>query len=486
MAEIDKFRAGDRSQEQPVDASASTAGLPITPGPVNERLVMIQQLRRHLAEPFSRNAYALIINTGLTGLLGIGFWLLASQYYTDPDVGRGSTLISTMALLSGVVAINLTGTLSRFIPQTGQRTGKLVLLSYLLSSLAVAALTGGFLLTLRYWGPSFDLLRDPTTALWFIAAVVLMTIFTIQDGILVGLRRSVWVPVKNTLFGIVKIILLVFLAAGFPSGGVYLSWVIAMAFVLLPINCLIFRWLIPRHARATSVTSLPPTLAGVGRFFAGDYVGALFVFGAVYLVPVMVATSVQPHTFAYFYVTWLAVGILNLIAGNLAHSLTVEGVYEAHNLTLNGRVALRRALEILLVAAVVVALAAPYGLGLFGRGYLEAVPLMQILAFSTLSRAVVDIWVGVLRAQNRAREVARVRIVSGSLLIASVLISLHMDAMNRFLGVSQITGIGLAMLTSHTIAMLWVLPSLWRFVADAPPSEFASGAVNSSASTGTA
>jgi ABC-type sugar transport system permease subunit len=176
MAEVNDFRSAERPEEQPLDASTGAADLAITTGPVTERPVMIQQLRRHLAEPFSRNAYALIINTGLTGLLGIGFWLLASQHYTDPDVGRGSTLISTMALLSGVVAINLTGTLSRFIPQTGLRTGKLVLLLYLLSSLAVAALTGGFLLTLRYWGPSFDLLRNPTTALWFIAAVVIMSI----------------------------------------------------------------------------------------------------------------------------------------------------------------------------------------------------------------------------------------------------------------------------------------------------------------------
>jgi hypothetical protein len=173
----------------------------------------IAQLRRHLADPFSRNAYPLLLNTGLSGLLGVGFWFFAARYYTDPDVGRGSALISTMTFLSGIVAINLTGTLSRFVPQTGQRTGRMVLLCYALSCLAAAALTAGFLLAGGYWGPSFELLRDPITALWFLAAVVLANIFTVQDGVLVGLRGSVLVLAENTFFGILKIVLLVFFAA---------------------------------------------------------------------------------------------------------------------------------------------------------------------------------------------------------------------------------------------------------------------------------
>lgn len=427
----------------------------------------ITQLRRHLADPFSRNAYPLLLNTALTGLLGVGFWFFAARYYTDPDVGRGSALISTMTLLSGIVAINLIGTLSRFVPQAGQRTGRLVLLCYALSCLAAAVLTAGFLLTAGYWGPSFELLRDPITALWFLVAVVLANIFTVQDGVLVGLRGSIWVLVENTLFGILKIILLVLFATSLPRDGVFLSWITAMSLVLLPINGLIFGWLIPRHVRATRNTALPPTLAHIGRFFAGDYLGALFAFGAFFLVPVMVAAHVAPHTFAYFYIAWMAGGLLNLIAGNLAHSLTVEGVYEAPRLAVNCRAALSRAVGLLLVAAVLVALAAPYALRLLGRGYLDAVALLQILAFAAVPRAVVEIWIGVLRAQNRARELAAVRIASGSLMIALVLAALQLDVLSRGLGVLPITAVGGAVLASQVIVALGVLPRLWRFLTSA-------------------
>ena len=72
-------------------------------------------------DPFFRNAYALIANTGLTGALGSSSGPRRPHLH-DPDVGRGSALISAMTLLSGIVAINLAGTLGRFIPESGERT----------------------------------------------------------------------------------------------------------------------------------------------------------------------------------------------------------------------------------------------------------------------------------------------------------------------------------------------------------------------------
>lgn len=409
-----------------------------------------------------------MLNTGLTGLLGVIYWLLAARNYDDPDVGRGSAVLSAMMLLSGLVAVNITGTLSRFIPQTGRRIGRLVLCVYAISSVAVVALTAGFLLTLGYWGPSFALLRDPTTALWFVVAVVAAGIFTMQDGVLIGLRSSVWVPVENALFGIAKIVLLVLLATSFPRDGLFLSWVIPMILMVLPINALIFGRLVPRHMRAMGDHVAPPSPAQVGRFLAADYVGALFLFATLYLVPVMVAAQVAPHTFAYFYIAWIIAGILNLVAVNLASSLTVEGVYEAHKLAANCRAALSRALVLCIVTGTVVALAAPYGLRVLGRGYLDAVPLLQLLALSTLPRAVVEIWIGVLRAQNRSQQVARVQIMRGVLVLSTVFVVLHTDPVFLDLGVPSIVGVGLAVLVSQTAVAVAVLPSLRRFLAKAP------------------
>ncbi|EME99511.1 hypothetical protein H340_15786, partial [Streptomyces mobaraensis NBRC 13819 = DSM 40847] len=40
--------------------------------------------------PLFRNAFALMLNTGISAVLGVGFWLVAARYYSEDAVGRGS------------------------------------------------------------------------------------------------------------------------------------------------------------------------------------------------------------------------------------------------------------------------------------------------------------------------------------------------------------------------------------------------------------
>jgi O-antigen/teichoic acid export membrane protein len=427
------------------------------------------RLGRHLAEPFYRNAYALVLNTGISGALGIVYWFMAAQKYDDADVGRGSAVISTMMLLSGIVAVNVTGTLNRLIPGSGRRTLGLIVWSYLLTSGAVALLTVAFFATLDWWGPTFDLLRDSDARMLFLVAVVAAGIFTVQDGILTGLRSSVWVPVENAIFGAAKLALLVVVAPVMPRNGVFLSWVIPMVAVLLPTNLLIFFRLVPQHVRRSPKTTETLSPAQIRRFFAGDYLGALFLFATVYLVPVIVAGRVEPDVYAYFYIAWAISSVMNVVSVNLATSLTVEGVYEGASLTTNFRAALARSLGILLLGAVVVSMAAPYALGLFGKGYQDAVPLLQLLVFATLPRAVIDVYLGALRVQNRPRQIAWVQVLRGVLVLGAVVVLLHFEGVFLALGLPRITAVGVAVLISQTVAMLVVLPGVRRLLTTSQP-----------------
>ena len=111
---------------------------------------------------FYRNAYALVLNTGISGGLGLVFWFLAARYYDDADVGRGSAAISAMMLLAGLVAVNAAGTLNRFIPKAGRHTFAVVAWAHVLTAGIIAVLAVAFLATLDWWGPAFDLLRAAT------------------------------------------------------------------------------------------------------------------------------------------------------------------------------------------------------------------------------------------------------------------------------------------------------------------------------------
>jgi O-antigen/teichoic acid export membrane protein len=432
-------------------------------------------------KPFFRNAYALMLNTGMSGVLGLLYWFLAARHYDDPDVGRGSAAISALMLLTGLVSVNVAGTLNRFIPRAGRLTFAVVAWTYLLTSAVVAVLAVVLVVMLRWWGgPAFDLLRDPDTRLWFLAAAVAASVITVQDSVLTGLRAAVWVPVWNAAFGVAKIIVLVLLAESMPRSGVFFSWIVPMMIVVLPVNLLIFGWLMPKHVRTTQHPD-DLTRAQIGRFFLADYVGALFLFGSQFLVPVLVAARVEPHTYAYFFLAWSIASIMGLVAVNVATSVAVEGVYDATTLADNCRSGLTRALGLLLVGAVAISLAAPYALRLLGAGYLDAAPLLQLLAFASLPAAVIEIYLGTLRARTERMRIVRVQSLRGIAVLGLVIVLLHENRWFASFGDPRLTAVGVAVLIGHVFVLLAVIPTLrtllgWRHSVAPAVAPLATGA----------
>jgi O-antigen/teichoic acid export membrane protein len=377
----------------------------------------VRSLREHLADPLFRNGYALMLNTGLTGVLGVFYWLLAARHYPAVDVGRASAAYSAMNLLSGFTAFNLVGALTRFIPQAGNHTARLVLRAYAFSSAASILVAAVFLLGVGHLGGSYAELSSFTAGVIFTACIICWGIFTLQDGVLVGLRSAIWVPVENGTFGVVKIVLLLALAASLPHQGIYVSWMLPVALSLPVVNGLIFARLLGPHARLTA-TRTPPTARQITRFLAGDYTGAMCVLAVSNLVPVVVAATIGPSVNAYFYIAWMIGGTLDLFAVNMATSLTVEGAFNAAAIAVNTRAALWRTMLVLVPIAVTVALAAPFALRLFGPQYAaHGALILQLLAVATLPKALTEMYLGALRAQSRASRVALIQVIRAAMIL---------------------------------------------------------------------
>ncbi|MFG2355519.1 lipopolysaccharide biosynthesis protein [Streptomyces sp. NPDC048521] len=412
------------------------------------------------ASPLFRNAYALMLNTGISAVLGLGFWLAAARYYSESAVGQGSAAIAAMKLLAGLTAVTLTGALARFIPVSGDRTGRLVLRTYAGSSLIVALAAGLFLLTLDAWGPSYRFLHGTLNGLGFIAAVAAWNLLTLQDGVLTGLRSAPWVPVGNTVFSAVKLALLVAFAAAVPTTGVFVSWVAAIATSVLPLGWLVFRRLVPRHVEATQDHADPPALRQIGRFLAGDYTGSLFSLAVVYLVPVIIAAQVSSEENAYFYIATTIGGTTNLLAINMGASLTVEGSHDPARLAADTRAALRRMARIMLPIAGLLFIGAPWILGVFGDGYADAAtPLLRWFAVGAVLRVVMETCFAVLRAQSRTAELAWMQGLLCVLVLGLTLLLLPRMGL---------TGAGVAEISSLAVIVAIAAPKLWRTVRSAP------------------
>jgi O-antigen/teichoic acid export membrane protein len=422
----------------------------------------LRGVRQQLADPLSRNGYALIANSGTTGLLGLVYWLLVAHLYPATDVGQAAAAYSAMNLLAGLTALNFNGVLTRFIPQAGRSTRTLIARAYTVSAVASVGVAIPFLLTISRWGPSYSELASLIAGLSFTGCVVAWAIFTLQDSVLTGLRGASWVFLENGIFGIVKIVLLVLLATILPHLGIYVSWMLPV-FVAVPlVNMLIFGRLVPRHTLLTRDRQ-PPTNRQIGRFLAGDYSGALFFLATGSLVPVLVAVRIDdPRSTAYFYMAWIVGSILDLIGVNMAMSLTVEGAFDASTLAVNCRRALRKMASVLLPCAALVALLAHWGLGLFGPGYAEqGAPILELLAIATLPRAAIELYLGALRARSRTSLVALIQGARCVLMLGLAIV---------LTGVIGTVGVGVAAVTSQTVVAMLVSVGLWRtLTADREP-----------------
>jgi O-antigen/teichoic acid export membrane protein len=217
------------------------------------------------------------------------------------------------------------------------------------------------------------------------------------------------------------------------------------------VNGLIFIRLIPRHARNTAAKN-PPSARQISRFLAGDYTGALCVLAVNNLVPVAVAATIGPSVNAYFYIAWMVGGTLDLLAVNMATSLTVEGAFEEAGIAANCRAALRKTLLILVPTAAAVALGAPAALRLFGPQYAaHGARILQLLAIATLPKALTEMYLGALRAQSRARAIA---IIQG---VRAVLILGLAFALTKAIGT---VGAGIAVLISQAVVAAIIAPGL--------------------------
>lgn len=417
---------------------------------VNLRSDAITQLISHIRVPLYQNSYALIFSDGATSMLGIVFWVLATRYFTTDQVGRNSATISTMMLLAGLASVHLKGAMLRFIPRAGQMTRKLVGYAYVVSAIMALVISLIFILGYVIWAPAQSFLDGGWLfMLWFLFATITWCLFTVQDFVLTGLRQARWVPIKNVSFGIAKIVLLLLFAYWLPRHSVFASWTVTVPLLVLLVNLLIFRRLIPRRIADTESQSILIAPRRIVKFVASDYLGALFWMIATLSLPLIVINGAGATANAYFYLAWMIAFQLHLIASNVAASLTVEGAMDEAKLDVYVRQVLIHIARVLLPLIIVVLIGAPYILRVFGEDYAAAgSTLLRLLALTALPYSINAVFMGRARVQNR---IGRIVLLQGAVCIL-MLSSSHI-LLRRY----GINGMGVAWLASQTLVAVVVL-----------------------------
>jgi O-antigen/teichoic acid export membrane protein len=393
----------------------------------------VRALRRELSVPLYLNAYALMLNTAVNSALGLLYWIVAAHTFSDAEVGRGNALVSLMLMVSVLTQLNAGQALIRFLPRAGTTSRDLVLGAYALSGgLAVVGSAAVMAFCHLVLAPGDPLHVSLGFGAWFVASTAVWSVFNLQDSALTGLRASVWLPLENGVYGLVKLGLLVLVGQTSLTDGVFTSWTLPVLALLVPVNLLVFRRILPRHVRETAAEQQPVERRVLARYMAGDYTGQVFNQFASTFLPVLVVALLGAEQGAYFLPAQTVFVAMNLLSMAITSSLVVEAARDEASAPRYAAAMLRRLGITVLPASALVALVAPWLLELFGPQYRAgATALLQLLMASTFPRVVVSLYMTMSRLQNRTVPLAVLQLVQAvGVLGGTVLLSgsLGLDA----------------------------------------------------------
>jgi O-antigen/teichoic acid export membrane protein len=420
---------------------------------------IIDSLLTHLRTPLFRNAYALIVNEGLSAVSGLLYWLVAARLYSTELVGLNAAVISTMTFLAAMSQLSLGGALMRFLPIAGTRSAKFIWAVYGVSVVLGAIVGSVFVLGSYIWFPEGNsFLSTPLSKLGFVLSIMVWCVFVLQDGVMVGLRQATFVPIKNLVHSVSRVLFLVLLLNVLPTTAMFAAWVVPVLPLSVIMHGLIFRRLLPRHLQATAgqATRSSEVIAPkpVASFVALNHVGELLAQSAMALLPILVIRFIGAKENAYFYQTWIFSFPVQMLAWNLSNSLTVETATHYDRLSEYVGRTLRQMLRLIVPAALALALLAPFVLRLVGEDYArEGAWSLRLLALSAIPNIVTTLYISVMRVQRKMGRLLLVRVV-----LAALCVGLSV-ALLPWLGIS---GIGLAWLLGQGVVaaaiVLFVYP----------------------------
>jgi O-antigen/teichoic acid export membrane protein len=407
-----------------------------------------------------RSAAALALNTGITSVLGFLYWIVAARYYSPAVIGESAAVISALLLMANIAELNLYNTLIRFLPTAGSRARLYVVRAYL--TVAVMSVVVGLaaLPIVRELDLVRELLRfGPVGVVCLLGAVVVWTLFAMQDSVAIGVRAAPWVPLENGVFGVAKLLLLLAFAGIAPRLGVLSSWMLAMVPVLVLMTGLIFWRLLPRHAAESATGSERVSIRQVGAFMTLDNVALLGATAVNYLLPIIVVTLAGSEANGYFYVAWSVAGALDVALVGVASSLTVEGSRQRERLGDLVTALLRRMICVAVPIVLAVVIVAPMILRLYGKDYAQhSSALLRVVALAVLARIVVVVWMSMNRVLQRLGRILAVQMV-----LTTMVLGLSALLVPRF----GIIAVGIVHLAVQTAVALTLLPGLRRVITGA-------------------
>lgn len=392
------------------------------------KLPLVPRVREFLAKPLNRTSVPIMAATMLTAALGVVFWALATRLYTPAEVGRDGALITAMMALATMCDLSMNNLVVRFLPQLRSGHVRRTLMAY--GAAGGGALVGGIIfisVAPKISAEYHFLANDDFMRLAFLGAVILWSLFVIQDAVLAGSGKASWLPAENGGFGLLKVVAIALAAVFGVKFGIFVGWVIPLLLVIPVVNWLIFRRVIPELRERQNRGPSPIEQAG-GRsklisYIWQDIVSTVINQSGTTALPIIVVGVVGATTGAYFVVPFALITAFDALYVAVVVAVVAESARDPHRVPEIVRGAWRRLFNFTLPTALVLVVFAPVFLIPNGSEYMErAADPLRLLALASAAHAVMMLYGATLRVRSKGRPLMLLQVFNVAVTLTAVII----------------------------------------------------------------
>jgi len=408
----------------------------------------IAGLKQITSASLYRNSIFMMTDSAVSSAFGFIFWIIAARLYSADNVGAATAIISALYLLAAISLVGLNISIVRFLPETDKPQQ---LINSVITTVGAASLIFAiiFISGLPLWSPQLAfIVRDNILLPTVLAMAILFALSHIIDFVFVATRKTGFILLKNTIFSISKILLLVILVFFLHSLGILISWGIA---ILLSILISLF-WFLPR-----SQPGYRPALnfkihqfRSISSYSSGSYVASLLSLSPGLVLPLIVVNVLGTEANAYYYIACTVSNLLALFSLAISKSFFAEGSQPGANFKECLNKSIKFTLIITVPAVILMIILSKWILLAFGPDYsANALTLLVLLSVASLPRGLHFIYVSFLRIQNRIKELVVIHSIA-----AAATIGLSIWAIRDY----GINGIGYVLLgTQSIVALIFII-----------------------------
>lgn len=275
--------------------------------------------KRIYTDTMLKNSIYLIM-TNLSSLaIGFAFWMIATRFYTPSDIGMISAILSSMMLISIISSVGLPMAMTLYLPVNTKNAGRIINSCLIVGIIVSMTFSLIFILGVNIWAPKLvPVLGSLVLMVIFIATTTMTTVSLFMGGIFTAGRRSSFHMIKENIFGIVKIILLMLLSS-FGAIGIFMSWSIGLIIAITIGFFLMFKlW------KYTPILVIDPIIKSMARFSIGNYVAGIFYNIPKFIFPILIVNLLSAESAGYFFIAMAIAGVFYGIPEAIAGPFLAE------------------------------------------------------------------------------------------------------------------------------------------------------------------